>query len=422
MTFDDQIKRAFDTLTERLRDEMSRQAQSTIDELAGSARAERDTAVAEARAQAERAAGDGLASAVADAEARGRDQARDEYERQLRERDEREQRERNERDERDRTQRERDQLDREQREREEREREERERELHRVAEPVNAQAAADAALGRLADAFRAIDRARSLTEILDTLVSCAGREAARAGVWLVRASSFSGWRFTGFEPGFNGSSSFEAGTEEGSVLAAALRNSEQAGGSAATGAAPSFAGLPPESEAVAVPITMNGQVVAVLYADRGLPTADSGLPTTDSRLSTDTIELLARHAARCLEALTAFKAARALLDRPGASTAPPEAAAGDETNGGEDASARRYARLIVSEIKLYHEEAVVAGRRERDLATRLGDEIGRARALYEQRVPAHVREHTDYFHDELVQTLANGDPSLLEVGSMKFEV
>jgi hypothetical protein len=78
--------------------------------------------------------------------------------------------------------------------------------------------------------------------------------------------------------------------------------------------------------------------------------------------------------------------------------------------------------LIVSEIKLYHEEAVVAGRRERDLATRLGDEIGRARALYEQRVPAHVREHTDYFHDELVRTLANGDPSLLEVGSMKFEV
>jgi hypothetical protein len=237
----------------------------------------------------------------------------------------------------------------------------------------------------------------------------------------VRASSFSGWRFTGFDPGFDGSSTFEAGTEEGSVLAAALRNSEQAGGSAATGAAPSFAGLSPESEALAVPITMNGQVVAVLYADRGLPVADSGLSTTDSGLSTDTIELLARHAARCLEALTAFKAARALLDRPGAGPAPAEAAAVSET-GGDDASARRYARLIVSEIKLYHEQAVVAGRRERDLATRLGDEIGRARALYEQRCPAHLREHTDYLHDELVRTLANGDPSLLKRKSGKFEV
>ncbi len=35
--------------------------------------------------------------------------------------------------------------------------------------------------------------------------------------------------------------------------------------------------------------------------------------------------------------------------------------------------------------------------------------------MYEQRVPPHVRERADYFHDELVRTLANGDGSLLEV-------
>ena len=68
----------------------------------------------------------------------------------------------------------------------------------------------------------------------------------------------------------------------------------------------------------------------------------------------------------------------------------------------------------MSEIKLYHEAAVVAGRRDRDLATRLGGEIARARVMYEQRVPSHVRERADYFHDELVRTLANGDASLLE--------
>jgi hypothetical protein len=32
-------------------------------------------------------------------------------------------------------------------------------------------------------------------------------------------------------------------------------------------------------------------------------------------------------------------------------------------------------------------------------------------------VPAHVRRQTDYFHDELVRTLANGDPALLEARS-----
>ena len=42
-------------------------------------------------------------------------------------------------------------------------------------------------------------------------------------------------------------------------------------------------------------------------------------------------------------------------------------------------------------------------------------EIARARVLYEQRVPTHIRQHTDYFHDELIRTLANGDSSLLHL-------
>jgi hypothetical protein len=35
--------------------------------------------------------------------------------------------------------------------------------------------------------------------------------------------------------------------------------------------------------------------------------------------------------------------------------------------------------------------------------------------LYEQRVPADVRQRADFFRDELVRTLADGDPSLLEL-------
>ena len=81
--------------------------------------------------------------------------------------------------------------------------------------------------------------------------------------------------------------------------------------------------------------------------------------------------------------------------------------------GDEDEAARRYARLLISEIKLYHEPEVIAGRRDRDVVSRLGGEIARARVLYEQRVPAHVRSATDHFHAELVRTLADGDPSLL---------
>jgi len=94
------------------------------------------------------------------------------------------------------------------------------------------------------------------------------------------------------------------------------------------------------------------------------------------------------------------------------SSPPPAEASGDSE---EHVSAQRYARLLVSEIKLYHEEAVIEGRRDRDLATRLGGEIARARVMYEQRVPPNIRQQADHFHDELVRTLADGDASLLEL-------
>jgi hypothetical protein len=77
------------------------------------------------------------------------------------------------------------------------------------------------------------------------------------------------------------------------------------------------------------------------------------------------------------------------------------------------AAAQRYARLLVSEIKLYCEPMVHEGRRRGDLFERLKPEIARARRLYEERIPAVVRARGDYFDQELVRTLANGDPRLL---------
>jgi hypothetical protein len=79
----------------------------------------------------------------------------------------------------------------------------------------------------------------------------------------------------------------------------------------------------------------------------------------------------------------------------------------------DEESALLYARLLVSEIQMYNETAVAAGRRDGDLTAHLGGEIARARLLYEERVPARVRARRDYFRDELVRTLANGDARLL---------
>jgi len=79
----------------------------------------------------------------------------------------------------------------------------------------------------------------------------------------------------------------------------------------------------------------------------------------------------------------------------------------------DDQAARRYAKLLVSEIKLYNEVAVRVGREKRDLLTRLQPEVERARRLYEERVPAAVAGRRQYFQQELLHTLADGDPSLL---------
>src|SRR5262249_58086416 len=121
------------------------------------------------------------------------------------------------------------------------------------------------------------------------------------------------------------------------------------------------------------------------------------------------VDTCGRHAAKPLESMVAIKPARYV-------TAPLDTAAAPGLEGDDaDSSARRYAKLLVSEIKLYHEPEVVAGRRDRDLAMRLGGEIAHARTLYEQRVPAAIRERTDYFFEELVRTLANGDATLLQL-------
>ena len=75
--------------------------------------------------------------------------------------------------------------------------------------------------------------------------------------------------------------------------------------------------------------------------------------------------------------------------------------------------ARRFARLLVSEIKLYTENQVKEGRSNADLYDRLRDDIDRSRQMYDKRVAPPVAARHDYFHQELVNTLAEGDVAKL---------
>jgi hypothetical protein len=84
-------------------------------------------------------------------------------------------------------------------------------------------------------------------------------------------------------------------------------------------------------------------------------------------------------------------------------------------NQAQHEEARRLARLLVSEIKLYNEEQVEEGRRNRDIYERLREDIDRSRQMYDERVDPQILRSTDYFYQELVRILAAGDSKALGI-------
>jgi len=86
-----------------------------------------------------------------------------------------------------------------------------------------------------------------------------------------------------------------------------------------------------------------------------------------------------------------------------------EMSSGDERRE----EARRFARLLVSEIKLYNERAVLEGREHSNLYDRLRDDIDRSKQMYEERIPQDVRSSSNFFYEELVLILADGRPEVL---------
>ena len=272
-------------------------------------------------------------------------------------------------------------------------------------------------MSRLLDAVRRLDAQPSLTSVLDTLTELVAAEAGRVAVFVSANGEMRGWRFSGFGPEVGEARQHVLNGADAGFLSQALGARQTrllaAGRREPANRPPSFVALPDDRSALAVPVLVGGDAMVLVYADD---------VNTESRpmLSqwSDAVELLARHAGYRLEALTADRAA-ALA--PGVVPASPEAAAAAPAavpasflGASEDEeAARRYARLLVSEIKLYNEAAVMQGRADRDLGNRLKDEIDRARSLYEERTPATVRSRSLFFDQELVRTLADGDPSLL---------
>jgi hypothetical protein len=147
---------------------------------------------------------------------------------------------------------------------------------------------------------------------------------------------------------------------------------------------------------------------------RPSPMPPPPVPSADEGSSTVMFNASSMAAIRQQMASPAAAAAAAAPAPAPARPAPAAAPAGvspEEQKQHEDA--KRFARLVVSEIKLYNESKVNEGRRQKDLYERLKEDIERGRQMYSDRVSANVRESTNYFYDELVRILAGGDAGAL---------
>lgn len=113
---------------------------------------------------------------------------------------------------------------------------------------------------------------------------------------------------------------------------------------------------------------------------------------------------------------------------PEAPAAPPQEAKAPPASAGIDLSqlsseeqkihkdAKRFAKLLVSEIELYNKSKVADGRKSADLYSRLKTDIERSRQTYAKRFSKTAANQVDYFHEELVRVLAGNDPGLLGPG------
>jgi hypothetical protein len=313
MAFDEQLQHTFESLTARLHQEIDRHLSATSAELSASAQADREAAVAEAvqetRTTAEREL---MASAQADRDAAvveavretrmvterelsasaeaDRDAAVAEAVRQARADTEHEL-----------TGRLADDLARA------------ETQARDAVAQAEAQTRAEllasqkATSERLIGAIRTIDGAKSLTDVLDALVATTCSEVGRAAMFLLQESTLKSWRLSGFEEFGAVASQIELPVADAGLIAEAVETGRVVrleAGSPRSGVLPAFVNLPERSQALAVPLVMSGQACAVLYADEGNhePKARESWPST--------IEVLARHAARPLEAITASRLAQ----------------------------------------------------------------------------------------------------------------
>ena len=299
--------------------------------------------------------------------------------------------------------------------------------------------------GSLGELVRGLASSEDQISLLDRLLEGASRFASRVCLFVIRGDRAHGWSSVGLPEVERGDPAKEltVSLAEGSILREAFETRKSVFRSSHD-EEPDFLPPPRAGDRVprtvlAAPLVIHGKVAAILYADDG----GDGTPKGD-HASAEVLATVAGLAANVL----AFRSrtdpmeaeARADLEvripaaEEGGGLAPPSdlfesdslddellpdvpgaplptgvgGLSEEEERLHEDA--RRFARLLISELLLYNEDLVIQGRKHRDIYSRLREDIDRSRKAYDQRIPRNVSARVDYFGEELVRTIAAGDP------------
>lgn len=318
---------------------------------------------------------------------------------------------------------------------------------------------AGAETGLLNAAVNSVLDCSTQADILGALLQGTENFAARAALFVVRGGTAIGWRATGLDND-EGIKSLSIGLSEG-LAARAYREHAPAAASAVEfdSVFVSTYGAPADgTNALVLPLMVRDKVAALVYADAG--TSPGG------KVDASALECLVRFAGLWLEIVAVRKSGVAPVEHetekvphyaaasaepaypappaepayvapetayvspepayttpepayvaPEPAVAAPAVAVGTSPEDEEvHKKAKRFAKLLVDEIKLYNQSKVAEGRTQRDLYSRLKDDIDKSRATYDRRYGATAAASGNYFTQELIRILANDDPSLLGGG------
>ncbi len=286
-------------------------------------------------------------------------------------------------------------------------------------------------------AFCSIVDSQSQAEILSSLLEGAGKFSQRSALFVIKGGNAIGWRGRGFD---DNDAIKSVSFDPTSGLAGRAYSDRQPVQAAAAEFAPEFTATFGEpvtgTNAIVLPLVLRDKVAALVYADGAMdPSA---------------LECLTRGASLWLEIVAARKAGTSVAageaepertdtekmaamsesapafsspepPRPVAApvaTAAAVAAPGEISASDEEVhkKAKRFAKLLVDEIKLYNQQKVADGRANHDLYSRLKDDIDKSRTSYQKRYGQTAAGPSDYFTEELVRVLCDGDPALLGSG------